>query len=213
MPTRPEGPGEPPAAPLAPTPSQTIGPFYGHALPFPGGERIAPTGHPDTVTLHGLVRDGDGAPVSDALLEFWQAGPDGSLTGAPGSLRRDPATGADIGRNGVDFTGFGRVPTDADGRYALRTLPATAPAGHPDAAPYLAVCVFARGLLHHLFTRVYFPEHTAAHAADPLLSRLPGERARTLLARADGPARYRFDIQLQQPADGTYEETVFLAFR
>ncbi|GGU46690.1 protocatechuate 3,4-dioxygenase subunit alpha [Streptomyces albospinus] len=215
MPTRPEGPAAAPAVPLDPTPSQTIGPFYGYALPFPGGERIAPTGHPDTVTLHGLVRDGDGAPVPDALLEFWQAGPDGSLTGAPGSLRRDPATGAVIGRNGVDFTGFGRVPTDADGRYALRTLPATAPAGRPDAAPYLALCVFARGLLHHLFTRVYFPEHTAAHAADPLLSRLPQARARTLLARPDGPVpyRYRFDIQLQQPADGRYEETVFLDFR
>ncbi|MFI9357494.1 protocatechuate 3,4-dioxygenase subunit alpha [Streptomyces lydicus] len=206
-------PGAAPAAPLPPTPSQTIGPFFGYALPFPGGGQIAPAGHPDTVTVHGLVRDGTGAPVPDALLEFWQAGPDGSLTGVPGSLRRDPVTGAVLGRNGVDFTGFGRVPTEADGRYVLRTLPATAPAGRPDAAPYLAVCVFARGLLHHLATRVYFPEHATANAADPLLGQLPPERARTLLARADGPGRYRFDVQLQQTADGTHEETVFLAFR
>ncbi|UZJ33672.1 protocatechuate 3,4-dioxygenase subunit alpha [Streptomyces endophytica] len=202
-----------PAAPLPPTPAQTIGPFYGYALPFRGGEQIAPAGRPGTIVLHGRVRDGDGAPVPDALLEFWQAGPDGSLTGAPGSLRRDPVTGAVIGRHGLDFTGFGRVPTDADGRYVLHTLPATAPAGHPGAAPYLAVCVFARGLLHHLFTRVYFPEHAEAHAADPLLSRLPDDRARTLLAHPDGPDRYRFDVQLQQTADGTHEETVFLAFR
>ncbi|MGW7636766.1 protocatechuate 3,4-dioxygenase subunit alpha [Streptomyces decoyicus] len=202
-----------PPVPLAPTPAQTVGPFYGYALPFPGGERIAPAGHPGTVTVHGCVRDGAGAPVPDALLEFWQAGPDGSLTGAPGSLRRDPVTGAVIGRNGVDFTGFGRVPTDADGHYVIRTQPATAPAGCPDAAPYLAVCLFARGLLHHLFTRVYFPEHAAAHAADPLLARLPAERAKTLLARPDGPGRYRFDVHLQQAEDGTYEETVFLAFR
>ncbi|MFJ9852698.1 protocatechuate 3,4-dioxygenase subunit alpha [Streptomyces sp. NPDC101150] len=211
----------PPATPagrrtaaLPPTPSQTIGPFYGYALPFPGGDRIAPDGHPDTVTVHGYVRDGTGDPVPDALLEFWQAGPDGGLTGAPGSLRRDPATGAITGRDGVEFTGFGRVPTDADGHYALRTLPATAPAGRPDAAPYLAVCVFARGLLHHLFTRIYFPGHETANAADPLLSRLPADRARTLLARPDGPARrYRFDIHLQGAEDGTHEETVFLAFR
>ncbi|MFJ5801977.1 protocatechuate 3,4-dioxygenase subunit alpha [Streptomyces decoyicus] len=202
-----------PPVPLAPTPAQTVGPFYGYALPFPGGEQIAPAGHPGTVTVHGCVRDGAGAPVPDALLEFWQAGPDGSLTGAPGSLRRDPATGAVIGRNGVDFTGFGRVPTDADGHYVVRTLPVTAPAGCPDAAPYLAVCLFARGLLHHLFTRVYFPEHTTAHAADPLLARLPAERAKTLLARPDGPGRYRFDVHLQQAEDGAYEETVFLAFR
>ncbi|MEU7183328.1 MULTISPECIES: protocatechuate 3,4-dioxygenase subunit alpha [Streptomyces] len=208
---------------LPATPSQTIGPFYGYALPFPGGGQIAPIGHPDTITVHGCVRDGAGAPVPDALLEFWQAGPDGSLTGAPGSLRRDPANGAVIGRNGVDFTGFGRVPTDADGRYAVRTLPATAPAGRADAAPYLAVCLFARGMLHHLFTRVYFPENAAANAADPLLARLPAHRADTLLARPDGPRRYRFDIHLQSAESrgdespgaegGTYEETVFLAFR
>ncbi|MGW1373757.1 protocatechuate 3,4-dioxygenase subunit alpha [Streptomyces sp. NPDC002446] len=214
--TRPDpsdgAPGAPADAPLAPTPSQTIGPFYGHALPFPGGARMAPAGHPDTITVHGRVRDGAGAPVPDALLEFWQAGPDGGLTGAPGSLGRDPATGAVIGRSGVDFTGFGRVPTDADGRYAVRTVPAV-PAGRPDAAPYLAVCVLARGLPHHLFTRVYFPEHKAAHAADPLLTRLPADRARTLLARPDGPGRYRFDVQLQQTPDGRYEETVFLTHR
>ncbi|MFI2238629.1 protocatechuate 3,4-dioxygenase subunit alpha [Streptomyces chrestomyceticus] len=210
---RPEAPGQ-----LAPTPSQTIGPFYGYALPFPGGGDMAPAGHPDTVTLYGRVVDGAGEPVPDALLEFWQAGPDGSLRGVPGSLRRDPATGAVVGRDGVDFTGFGRVPTDADGRYVLRTLPATAPAGRPDAAPYIAVCVFARGLLHHLFTRIYFPEDTAAHATDPLLSRLPARRARTLVARAEGERRYRFDIRLQaaDAGDGGEEcdeETVFLEFR
>ncbi|MYT28032.1 MULTISPECIES: protocatechuate 3,4-dioxygenase subunit alpha [unclassified Streptomyces] len=199
------------AGPLAPTPAQTIGPFFGHALPHPGGGRIAPEGHPGTVTVHGRVRDGAGAPVPDALLEFWQAGPDGGPTGAPGSLRRDRATGDALGRGAV-FTGFGRVPTDADGRYAVHTLLPSAPAGSPDAAPYLAVCVHARGLLHHLFTRIYFPEHTAAHAADPLLAGLPEERARTLLARPDGPRRYRFDVRLQQPADGSAEETVFLAF-
>lgn len=39
-----------------PTPSQTVGPFYGYALPFPGGGEVAPVGHPDTITLHGYVR-------------------------------------------------------------------------------------------------------------------------------------------------------------
>ncbi|MFH9424454.1 protocatechuate 3,4-dioxygenase subunit alpha [Streptomyces sp. NPDC017529] len=204
----------------APTPSQTIGPFFGYALPFTGGGQMAPAGHTGTLTLHGRVLDGAGEPVPDALLEFWQASPDGSLRGVPGSMRRDPVTGTDAGRNGVDFTGFGRVPTDADGRYVLRTLPATAPAGRPDAAPYIAVCVFARGLLHHLFTRVYFPGDAAAHAADPLLSRLPAHRARTLVARADGERRYRFDIRLQaatpsgaEEGGEECEETVFLEFR
>ncbi|MFI1101752.1 protocatechuate 3,4-dioxygenase subunit alpha [Streptomyces melanogenes] len=169
-----------------PTPSQTIGPFYGHALPFAGGGAMAPPGHPDTLTLHGHVYDGGGEPVPDALLEFWQPGPDGSRTGKPGSL----------GRNGVDFTGFGRVPTDGSGHWTLRTL---APGG----VPYLCVAVFARGLPHHLFTRVYL-----TGAPDPLLDSLEPELRRTLVAAPDPAARgHRFDIHLQGP-----RETVFLEF-
>ncbi|MCP2170367.1 protocatechuate 3,4-dioxygenase subunit alpha [Goodfellowiella coeruleoviolacea] len=198
---------------LAPTPSQTVGPFYGYALPFPGGGELAPVGHPDAITVRGTVYDGAGAPIPDALLEFWQAGPDGSLTGAPGSLRRDPVTGAVLGRTGVDFTGFARVATDADGGYVLRTLPPVPPASRPDAAPHLAVCVFARGLLHHLYTRVYLPEHAEANAADPLLAQLPPARRATLVAQPERPGVYRFDIRLQAAEGGPHEETVFLEFR
>jgi protocatechuate 3,4-dioxygenase alpha subunit len=183
---------------LLPTPSHTIGPFYGHALPFPGGADVAPLGHPDAITLHGYVVDGAGAPIPDALLDFWQAAPDGALKGAPGSLRRDPSTGGFPGRNGIDFTGFGRVPTDADGHYALHTLP-------PGNAglPYISVCVFARGLMHHLFTRAYL-----ADGADPLLDSLPADRRATLIAAEGAPRTYRFDIRLQ--GEG---ETVFLEFQ
>lgn len=181
-----------------PTPSQTVGPFYGYALPFPSGGDVAPTGHPDTLTLHGYVYDGAGAPVPDALLETWQPAPDGSRSGATGSMRRDPVDGGFLGRDGVDFTGFGRVATDADGHYTVRTLP-------PGGVPYIAVCVFARGLLHHLYTRAYLTD-----AADPLLDSLAPGRADTLRATPEGGRRHRFDIRLQ--GDGTHEETVFLAF-
>ncbi|MET7366524.1 protocatechuate 3,4-dioxygenase subunit alpha [Streptomyces sp. NPDC005566] len=185
-----------------PTPSQTVGPFYGYALPFTGGGDIAPAGHPDTVTVHGVVRDGTGAPVPDAVVETWQPAPDGSRTGRPGSLRRDAATGRVIGRNGVDFTGFGRVPTDADGHWAVRTLP-------PGGVPYLCVALFARGLLHHLHTRVYLPDllERGTGIADPLLESLEPERRATLIATHTDPRTYRFDIRLQ--GDG---ETVFLEF-
>ena len=67
---------------------------------------------------------------------------------------------------------------------------------------------FARGLLHHLFTRVYFPNNTTANAADPLLTALPEDRAATLMAVPDGwfgGPGYRFDIRLQGAG-----ETVFL---
>jgi protocatechuate 3,4-dioxygenase alpha subunit len=190
---------------LAPTPSQTVGPFYGYALPFTKGGDIAPTGHPDTITVHGYVYDGAGLPIPDAIVEVWQVAPDGSRTGAPGSLRRDPVNGEIIGRDGVAFTGFGRIATDADGHYLIRTLP-------PDGAPYLSLIVFARGLLHHLYTRAYLPELTDP-AADPLLASLSPERRGTLLATLDNggaPGVLHFDIRLQY--DGVHEETVFLAF-
>ncbi|MGW6457654.1 protocatechuate 3,4-dioxygenase subunit alpha [Streptomyces sp. NPDC055078] len=177
----------------APTPSQTVGPFYGYALPFPGGGAIAPAGHPGTVTVHGYVWDGNGDPVPDALVETWQAVPEP----LPGSLRRDPVTGGFLGRDGVGFTGFGRVATDPDGHWAVRTLPP------PATAPYLAVCVFARGLLHHLYTRAYLGEP----APDALLGALaPGRRA-TLVASEEREGVHRFDIHLQGE-----KETVFLDF-
>ncbi|ROO84287.1 protocatechuate 3,4-dioxygenase alpha subunit [Actinocorallia herbida] len=194
-------------APLEPTPSQTVGPFYGYALPFTGGEELAPVGHPGTITVHGYVYDGAGAPVPDALVEIWQADEAGSLKGAPGSLRRDPVTGGILGRNGVDFTGFARIATDASGRWFVRTLP---PGPHRDGAvPYLSVCVFARGLLHHLFTRIHLPEHAAALAADPAFGELSEARRQTLVAVEERPGVYRFDIRLQ---GGAGEETVFLDF-
>jgi len=170
---------------LNPTPSQTVGPFYGYALPFPGGGTIATGG----IIVHGHVYDGAGAPVPDALLEFWQASPSGDLTGAPGTLRRDAVNGALLGRNGVDFTGFGRVATDADGRWTLRTL--------VPGNGYISVCVFARGLLHHLYTRIYL-------AREDFPDSLPPERAHTLLATPEREGVHRFDVHLQGE-----KETIF----
>jgi protocatechuate 3,4-dioxygenase alpha subunit len=154
--------------------------------------------------VHGYVRDGEGAPLPDALIEVWGADPGGRVPKVDGSLRRDPASGGYLGRNGVEFTGWGRVQTDADGHWYVRTL---RPGARGNSAPYLSVCVFARGLLVHLFTRIYLPGDEAALAADPLLRRLDEERRATLIARDEGAA-YRFDIRLQ--GEG---ETVFLEYQ
>ncbi|GGS33188.1 protocatechuate 3,4-dioxygenase subunit alpha [Streptomyces griseoviridis] len=189
---------------VLPTPSHTVGPFYGYALPFRGGEDIAPLGHPDTVTVHGHVLDGEGRPLPDALIEVWGPDSEGRVPAADGSMRRDPATGTYLGRNGVEFTGWGRVQTDADGHWYVRTL---RPGARGRNAPYLSVCVFARGLLVHLFTRIYLPGDDAALAADPLLARVPGDRRDTLVAQDEGHGTYRFDIRLQ--GEG---ETVFLEY-
>ncbi|MDT0388146.1 MULTISPECIES: protocatechuate 3,4-dioxygenase subunit alpha [Streptomyces] len=190
---------------VLPTPSHTVGPFYGHALPFRGGEDIAPAGHPDTITVHGYVTDGAGAPLPDALIEVWGPDPQGNLPTADGSMRRDPASGGFLGRNGVEFTGWGRAQTDADGHWYARTL---RPGPRGRHAPYLAVCVFARGLLVHLYTRIYLPGDAAALAADPLLSRVEEGRRDTLIAAEEEGGTYRFDIRLQ--GEG---ETVFLEFQ
>ncbi|WP_225095228.1 protocatechuate 3,4-dioxygenase subunit alpha [Streptomyces sp. CoH27] len=187
-----------------PTPSHTVGPFYGYALPFRGGEDIAPLGHPDTITVHGYVTDGEGNPLPDALVELWGPRPDGTVPQADGSIRRDPATGGYLGRNGVEFTGWGRIQTDADGHWYARTL---RPGARGNNAPYLSVCVFARGLLVHLYTRIYLPGDEAALAADPLLTQV-GERRGTLIAGDEGRGAYRFDIRLQ--GEG---ETVFLEYQ
>ncbi|GAA3847915.1 protocatechuate 3,4-dioxygenase subunit alpha [Streptomyces coacervatus] len=190
---------------VLPTPSHTVGPFYGHALPFPGGGDIAPVGHPDTITVQGYVYDGEGTPLPDAFVELWGADADGNIPQVDGSIRRDPASGGYLGRNGVEFTGWGRIQTDAGGHWYARTL---RPGARGQSAPYISVCVFARGLLVHLFTRIYLPGDEAALAADPVLSQVPGERRGTLVAKDDGKGTYRFDIRLQ--GEG---ETVFLEFK
>ncbi|MBK3563368.1 MULTISPECIES: protocatechuate 3,4-dioxygenase subunit alpha [unclassified Streptomyces] len=190
---------------VLPTPSHTVGPFYGYALPFPGGGDIAPVGHPDTITVQGYVYDGEGNPLPDAFVELWGPDPDGNLSTTDGSIRRDPASGGYLGRNGVEFTGWGRIQTDANGHWYARTL---RPGARGQNAPYLSACVFARGLLVHLFTRIYLPGDETALAADPLLSGLDAARRDTLIAQDEGRATYRFDIRLQ--GEG---ETVFLEFQ
>jgi protocatechuate 3,4-dioxygenase alpha subunit len=176
------------------TPGQTVGPFFGYALPYAGGEELVGPGHPGAVRLHGTVYDGAGDPVPDALLEIWQADVDGSVPSSEGSLHRD----------GWTFTGFGRAAVDPAGRYTFTTLrPGPTEDG---AAPFIAMTVFARGLLNRLFTRVYLPDDEVALAADPFLQSVPEERRATLVARPDAQG-YEFDVHLQ--GDG---ETVFLAF-
>jgi protocatechuate 3,4-dioxygenase alpha subunit len=190
---------------VLPTPSHTVGPFYGYALPFTGGGDIAPVGHPDTITVRGYVYDGAGDPLPDALVELWGADPDGNVPRVDGSIRRDASSGGYAGRNGVEFTGWGRVQTDANGHWYARTL---RPGARGRSAPYLSVCVFARGLLLHLFTRIYLPGDDTALAADPLLTRVDPARRGTLVATDEGRGTYRFDIRLQGE-----DETVFLEYR
>jgi protocatechuate 3,4-dioxygenase, alpha subunit len=177
------------------TPSQTVGPFLAIGLPWPDGPFVVPEGTAGAITITGRVLDGAGEPVPDALVETWQAGPDGRFS-HPDDPRGAPAEPA------VPFRGFGRCPTAADGSYRIVTLkpgPLPSPGGGTE-APHLDVSVFARGLLDRVVTRIYFPDEVHANAADPVLASIGDPaRAATLVARAEPGAdgRLRFDIHLQ----------------
>jgi protocatechuate 3,4-dioxygenase alpha subunit len=177
------------------TPSQTVGPFLSLGLPWADGPDVVPAGTPDSFVISGTVHDGAGAVVPDAIVESWQADPAG------GFAHPDDPRGA----TGGAFRGFGRCPTDAAGRFWIRTVkpgPLPAPAGATE-APHLDLSLFARGLLDRVVTRCYFADEAAANAADPVLSTVDPSRLGTLIAiPVDGG--YRFDIHLQGA-----DETVF----
>jgi len=138
------------------TPSQTIGPFF--SIGLGGGSRgeVVDPDRAGAVRVAGVVRDGSGEPVPDALLELWQA------------------------------EGCARAATGPDGGFSFVTVKPGQVRGVDGAeqAPHIAVSVFARGLLTRLVTRIYFPDEAEANARDPLLRGLAD--AATLIARPDG---------------------------
>ena len=180
---------------LVPTPGQTVGPFYGYALPYDRDNELVNQGHPNSVRLHGVVYDGKGEAIPDALLEIWQADEQGNVVSREGSLVRD----------GYTFTGWGRTAVDNAGHYTFTTLnPGATEAGK---APFIMLTVFARGLMNRLFTRIYLPEDAEALASDPLLSSLSEAERKTLIATREDDGSLRLDLRLQGE-----DETVFLSY-
>jgi protocatechuate 3,4-dioxygenase alpha subunit len=176
---------------LAPTPSQTVGPFFIIGLPDEGHAELVSPDDADAVRVSGTVFDGTGEPVDDALVEIWQANRAGRY--AHPEDTRDDLPFED------GFRGFGRCATDLQGRYEFVTVKpgqVPGPSGSLQ-APHIEVSVFARGLLKRLATRVYFPDEAEANDADPVLSSIadPAERATLVAERDDGGLR--FDIHLQ----------------
>lgn len=197
------------------TPSQTVGPFFAYGLTPDGRCQWDPNGSyswketvgdnlvtPDAagqkIRIEGRVLDGDGKPINDAMIEIWQADAQGRYAHARGETPRPNAK----------FTGFGRSATDKEGAYSFDTIKPGAvagPGGKPQ-APHIVVCIFSRGMLRQIYTRLYFSDE-AANAADPILALVPADRRATLIAHkesGDGPAFYRFDIRVQGD-----NETVF----
>src|SRR5579859_6840039 len=177
------------------TGSQTVGPFFSLGLLYEAATRNILT-QTDTagehIRIEGCVLDGDGAPVPDALVEIWQADAHGRY-----NHPADPGP-APLAH---DFIGFGRSGTEDDGSYWFETIrPGPVPfSAEQWQAPHICVTVFARGLLNHLVTRLYFADEPA-NALDPVLQCVSEDRRATLLARREpGGAMvvYHFDIVLQ----------------
>jgi len=193
------------------TPSQTIGPFAAPALTpneagrkqydwkqLVGNNTVTPDTDGERIRIEGRLVDGAGKPLDGVLLETWQA----DAKGRYAHPRDGRATNS-------SFKGFGRVETDIDGRFTIETIkPGQVPGPNGTAqAPHIVVALHLRGILSHLYSRIYFGDETAANAADPVLKLVPAERRDTLIAKrqtgASGAA-YKIDFQIQGD-----RETVF----
>ena len=186
------------------TPSQTVGPYVHIGLLWPDGADVVPPGTADAVSLSFTVLDGARQPVSDAMIETWQADADGRFD------HPDDPRGAATPRI-EGFRGFGRAFADSDGTMTIRTVkPGPLPAENDAVeAPHVDVGIFARGMLERVVTRVYFPDEAAANATDPVLCALP-ERKRARLVATSVDGGYHLDIVLQN-TDPDGDETPFFA--
>jgi protocatechuate 3,4-dioxygenase alpha subunit len=197
------------------TPSQTVGPFFAYGLTPKGRAQWDPNGTyswketvgdnlvtPDAsgekIRIEGRITDGDGAPINDAMIEIWQADAQGRYA-SPYDTRALP---------NAKFKGFGRSATDKGGVFGFHTIKPGAVPG-PDGkmqAPHIVFCIYSRGMLRQVYTRLYFSDE-AANATDPVLNLVPTDRRQTLIARKEagtGVPLYRFDIRVQGE-----NETVF----
>jgi protocatechuate 3,4-dioxygenase, alpha subunit len=183
------------------TPSQTVGPFYSLGLTQKTmNVLVSDTTQGEKIRVEGCVFDGDGQPVPDAMVEIWQANAYGRYN-HPDDKQEKPLD--------PDFLGWGRCGTDKTGVFSFETVkPGSVPG--PDEsvqAPHINVTVFARGMLVHAYSRIYFGDEPA-NKSDPVLNSIKNRARRsTLIAprqEKNGKPLYRFDIRLQGG-----DETVF----
>lgn len=187
------------------SPSQTIGPYFAQGLLREDSELvtnvlISEKTEGERIRIEGYVTDGEGEPVEDAMVEIWQANMYGRYN-HPLDEQDKPLD--------PEFSGHGRAATDVSGKYRFETIKPGSVPGLNDAkqAPHVNAIVFARGMLGHAFTRIYFEDETI-NQDDPILMSIEDEaRRKTLISKrktTDGKTVYRFDIRLQGD-----NETVF----
>lgn len=168
------------------TTSQTVGPFFSIGLNVLLAADLVGPG--ERFTLEGRVLDANRKPIPDALIEIWQANGEGKYP-----------------QPGEAFRGFGRVATDENGAFEIKSIkPGAVPGPHGTMqAPHLEVSVFMRGLLIRLTTRMYFPDEPA-NATDPILNLVPASRRGTIIAKKTASGVLHWDVLMQGD-----DETVF----
>jgi len=183
------------------TPSQTVGPFYSLALTRKTLNVMATEStRGQRIRIEGQVIDGDGRAIPDVMVEAWQANSFGRYN-HPDDKQEKPLD--------ESFSGWGRSGTDDKCFYSFETIkPGAVPGANGSVqAPHVNLMVFARGMLSHAYTRMYFADEPA-NETDPVLNSIKNTgRRQTLIARREdknGEAVYRFDIRLQGE-----NETVF----
>lgn len=183
---------------LTPTPSQTVGPYLHLGLTWLNIDDLAKDApEKDRIVVSGRIVDADGNPIPDAMLEVWQANGVGKYAHAEDTQDKP------VDKN---FAGYGRIPTDKDGRFRFTTIkPGRVPGlGNSLQAPHIVVALFMRGLLRHLYTRIYFSDE-ASNLSDPVLALIEDGRRNTVVAQhVAGTNEYRWDIAMQGD-----HETVF----
>ena len=173
---------------LTPTPgittSQTIGPFSHEAWRWCVDATAKVDSSVPTIHISGVIRDGDGKAIDDAVIEAWL-----------------PEAAAAESRHAIP--GFRRVPSDEVGAFRFEvSMPAPAMHGKPA----MFVTVFARGLVKHQFCAVFLADDTGL-ADSAILNQVPPARRETLIAHKLAEGEYRWDIWMQ-----TDKETVFFDY-
>jgi protocatechuate 3,4-dioxygenase, beta subunit len=170
--------------------SEVTGPVYGHEIVQPEDADLTRqhAGEPlgERIIVSGRVLDEDGRPVPNTLLEVWQANAAGRYVHVadqhPAPL--DP-----------NFSGAGRVVTDAEGRYRFVTIkPGAYPwRNHHNAwrPAHIHFSLFGPSYLSRLVTQMYFPGDPL-FPFDPIFNSVTDERARNRMVS-------RFDLDTTQP--------------
>lgn len=177
------------------TPPQTPGPFYPVAKPLDSDADLSlikganGPANGDIIEVSGRVLSVRNGPLSDSLVELWQADSRGYYN-HPREPRR--------AERDANFQGYGAVRTGPDGVFRFRTIrPRYYDTGFGLRTPHIHFRVSAKGALE-LATQMYFPDEPM-NQSDMIFSTLPSDAHRdaaTAQEKPGGPARYSFDIVL-----------------